>query len=123
LKDTVDELNKMKAKKNHSLILLFFLALLATNFVSAQSKVIRGKVIDENKEVLTKAIKHVANENIRQIGEWKKEHPNCTDSDSKKNTLYLNIVSNSMSGTTCEEQTKNYEKIISNIAKEVVIEK
>ena len=78
---------------------------------------------NENKEVLTKAIKHVANENIRQIGEWKKEHPNCTDSDSKKNTLYLNIVSNAMSGVTCEEQAKNYEKIISNIAKEVVIEK
>ena len=78
---------------------------------------------DEQKSTLTKAIKHVANENIRQIGEWKKEHPNCTDSDSKKNTLYLNIVSNAMSGVTCEEQAKNYEKIISNIAKEVVIEK
>jgi hypothetical protein len=37
--------------------------------------------------------------------------------------LYLNIVSNAMSGVTCEEQAKNYEKIISNIAKEVVIEK
>ena len=77
----------------------------------------------DNKPILTKAIKQVANENIKQIGEWKKEHPNCTDSDSNKNTMYLNIVSNAMSGGTSEEQGKNYEKIISNIAKEVVIEK
>ncbi len=35
-----------------SLILLFFLGLLATNFVSAQSRVIKGTVIDENKEAL-----------------------------------------------------------------------
>jgi len=77
----------------------------------------------ETKPVLTKAIKQVANENIRQIGEWRKKHPDCTDSDSNKNTMYLNIVSNAMSGGTSEEQGKNYEKIISNIAKEVVIEK
>ncbi len=78
---------------------------------------------NETKPVLTKAIKQVANENIRQIGEWRKKHPDCTDSDSTKNTMYLNIVSNAMSGGTSEEQGKNYEKIISNIAKEVVIEK
>jgi hypothetical protein len=37
--------------------------------------------------------------------------------------MYLNIVSNAMSGGSSEEQTKNYEKIITNMAKEVVIEK
>lgn len=78
---------------------------------------------NDDKPLLTKAIKQVANENIRQICEWKKEHPNCTDSDSRQNDLYLKIVSNSMSGGTSEEQNKNYEKIISNIAKEVVIDK
>ena len=76
-----------------------------------------------NKPVLTKAIKQVAHENIRQISEWRKKHPDCTDPDSKKNDLYLNIVSNAMSGSTSEEQLKNYEKIISNVAKEVTIDK
>ena len=76
-----------------------------------------------NKPVLTKAIKQVAHENIRQISEWRKRHPDCTDPDSKKNDLYLNIVSNAMSGSTSEEQVKNYEKIISNVAKEVTIDK
>lgn len=78
---------------------------------------------NDDKPLLTKAIKQVANENIRQIGEWKKEHPDCTDSNSRQNDLYLQIVSNAMSGGTSEEQSKNYEKIISNIAKEVVIDK
>lgn len=78
---------------------------------------------DSDKLMLTRAIKQVANKNIRQICEWKKEHPDCTDSESKKNDLFLKIVSNSMSGLTSEEQCKNYEKIISNVAKEVIIEK
>jgi len=81
--------------------------------------------IKENgsKPVLTKAIKQVAHENIKQISEWRKKHPDCTDPDSKKNDLYLNIVSNAMSGITSEEQLKNYEKIITNVAKEVTIDK
>jgi hypothetical protein len=78
---------------------------------------------NETKPILTKAIKQIANENIKQISEWRKKHPDCTDSDSRKNDLYLNIVSNAMSGTTVEEQSSNYEKIITKVAKEVVIEK
>ena len=81
--------------------------------------------IKENdaKPVLTKAIKQVAHENIRQISEWQKKYPDCCDPDSTKNDAYLNIVSNAMSGGTSEEQMHNYEKIISNVAKEVTIEK
>ena len=81
--------------------------------------------IKENdaKPVLTKAIKQVAHENIRQISDWQKKYPDCCDPDSTKNDAYLNIVSNAMSGGTSEEQMKNYERIISNVAKEVIIEK
>jgi hypothetical protein len=35
----------------------------------------------------------------------------------------MKIVLNSMSGSTKEESDKNYEKIVKNIAKEVIIEK
>ena len=35
----------------------------------------------------------------------------------------MNIVLNSMSGSTKEESDKNYEKIAKNVIKEVVIEK
>jgi len=44
---------------------------------------------EDDKPILTKAIKVIANENIKNIGEWRKEHPDCTDSDSKKNNLYF----------------------------------
>ena len=77
----------------------------------------------EEKPLLTKAIKTIANENIKQIKTWRDKNPECTDSDSKKNNLYLKIVSNSMSGTDKEECNKNINKIISNVAKEVIIDK
>jgi len=78
---------------------------------------------NDTKPMLTKAIKQVAHENIRQISEWQKKYPDCRDPDSKKNDTYLHIVSNAMSGLSNEEQLHNYEKIISNVAKEVTIEK
>ena len=78
---------------------------------------------DTAKPLLTRAIKIIANENIKKINEWKLKNPNCTDSDSKKNNTYLNIVSNAMSGASQEETNKNIGKIISNIVKETQIDK
>ena len=78
---------------------------------------------EDNKPILTNAIKIIANENIKNINKWTKEYPDCTKADSKKNDMYLKIVSNSMNGLTKEESTKNIHKIISNIAKQVVINK
>jgi hypothetical protein len=78
---------------------------------------------DSERKVLTSAIKHVVNKNIKQIPEWTKVHPDFNDSDSKQNDRYLQIVMESMSGSSQEEANKNYNKIIKNIAKETVIEK
>ena len=77
----------------------------------------------DDKPILTKAIKVIANENIKQIKNWQNKNPDCTSSDSRKNDLYLKIVSNSMNGLTEEEGKKNINKIISNVAKETVIQK
>lgn len=77
----------------------------------------------DDKPILTRAIKFIANENIKKISEWRAEHPDCTKAESKKNDMYLRIVSNSMSGITKEETNKNISKIISNVAKQVVIDK
>jgi hypothetical protein len=78
---------------------------------------------DINKTRLTTAIKKVAHKNIRKITDWVNVHPNCKDSESNKNDLYLKIVSNSMSGGTDAEAEENYNKIKRNIIKEVVIDK
>lgn len=81
-----------------------------------------SKDTEENTQ-LTKAIKTIAHKNIKQISEWQKQNPKFSDPDSKQNDRYQKIVSNSMSGSTQEEADKNYEKIIKNIAKEVIIDK
>jgi hypothetical protein len=78
---------------------------------------------DEDKSLLTNAIKHVAHKNMKQISEWTKEHPEYNDSESRQNDKYLKIVCESMSGGSQEETNKNYNKIIKNIAKETIIEK
>ena len=78
---------------------------------------------DDNKSLLTNAIKHVAHKNMRQIKEWTKVNPEYNNSSSKQNDRYLKIVSNSMNGLTEEEASKNYNKIIKNITKETVIDK
>ena len=77
----------------------------------------------DEKPVLTKAIKVIANENIKNINEWRKEHPGCTAADSRKNDLYLKIVSNAMSGATVDETYKNINKIIGNVSKKVQIDR
>lgn len=78
---------------------------------------------DDEKPILTKAIKDIAGKNIRQITEWQKLHPDFSDPESKCNDKYIQIVMNSMSGSSKEECDKNYEKIIKNVTKETVINK
>jgi len=78
---------------------------------------------DDEKMRLKNAIRIVANQNIKKISDWTKAHPECRDSESKKNDQYLHIVSNSMCGGTIEETQKNLDNIVKNIVKEVVIEK
>jgi hypothetical protein len=78
---------------------------------------------NENKDTMIKIIKQVANKNIKNIPEWVKAHPDCLKSESKQNDKYLKIVSNSMSGLTKEEQQNNINKIISKVAKKVIIDK
>jgi hypothetical protein len=77
----------------------------------------------DDKSVLTKAIKQVANKNIKQIIEWQKLNPEYNDPDSKQNDKYQQILLNAMSGSTKEESDKNYEKIIRNVVKNTLIEK
>ena len=78
---------------------------------------------NEERNKLKLAIKTIASKNIKQIPLWQKENPDCFDSSSKKNDQYLRIISNAMSGSTVEETQKNYDKIISKVAREVVIQK
>ena len=78
---------------------------------------------DEERPKLSSAIRAIAHKNIKNINEWRYNNPKCNDISSNINDMYLNIVSNSMSGSSADECNKNMDKIISNIAKEVVVSK
>ena len=78
---------------------------------------------NEEKEKLKNIIKEIANKNIKQIPQWQQENPGYKDIESKMNDEYMKIVINSMSGSNEEETNKNYNKIMSKVAKEVVIQK
>jgi len=75
------------------------------------------------KVLITGAIKMIAHKNIKNIIEWQTLYPGCSDARSRKNNEYLNIISNSMSGGDINECNKNINKIISNIAKETMIDR
>jgi hypothetical protein len=78
----------------------------------------------EHKDKLSKMLTHVAHRNQKQIPVWQKENPEYKDSESVQSEKYLKIIGESMSGLTNDEESSGYtNKIIKNIAKEVVIEK
>jgi hypothetical protein len=72
---------------------------------------------------ITRAIKEVEHKNIKQIPQWREENPTAEDTETKKHMEYQNILLEAMGGSTLENDDKKREKIIRNIAKEVVIDK
>ena len=78
---------------------------------------------DTNKSHLTKAIKVVSKKNVEQIFEWHKKYPEYKNPASKQSDRYMEMICNTMSGSSKEEQDKNIVKIIKNVTKEVIIDK
>ena len=91
-----------------------------TLYIKSENKWVKET---DDKPILTRAIKKVANKNIQNIFEWQKRNPEYRDPESKQNDRYNKLLCETMSGSSDEEQLKNYEKIVSNITKEVFIEK
>ena len=78
---------------------------------------------NEDKDKLREAIKHIAHKNIQMIPEWKKENPDYKLDDGVINDKYLKIVMQSMGGSNKQEDVTYENKIISKIAKNVIIDK
>jgi hypothetical protein len=78
---------------------------------------------DDDKAKIKTVINTLAKKSIQQIPVWKSKHPEYNNPDSKQNEHYIKIVSNIMSGSTEDEQNKNMNQIIKNVAKEVLIAK
>ena len=71
---------------------------------------------DEKKSKITKAVKNIANKNIRLLPQFREKYPEYNKSSSKTSDTYDKIVIESMTS----DQDKN-EKIIKNISKVTVI--
>jgi hypothetical protein len=70
---------------------------------------------------LYKSIGEIAHKNINQIPLWSLKNPDSSDSESKKNDMFLQIIYESMGGNNEEETNKYYDKIVKNVSREVTI--
>jgi len=77
----------------------------------------------EDKKAMKNAIKFIAAKNFNQLTDWIEDNPEYNDYDSKKHKEYHNIILKASGGATPEEDEKNYNKIIRNVAQESVIDK
>ena len=78
---------------------------------------------DKEKGKIKLAIKYIADKNMRQLSNWVKENPESKDIESKKHIEYMKIINKLTGGMTTDEDEDNYNKIIKNVSKEVVIGK
>ena len=77
---------------------------------------------DREKKKLRRAIKHVAHKNSKILNQFKEKYPDCLSNDSKKSDEYAKLLVESMGGSEIDN-TINENKIIKNIAREVIIDK
>ena len=78
---------------------------------------------DDDNTKIKQAIQQITHKNIKQITNWVEQNPRCKDVTSKQNEKYMRLISNCMMGENEEEQNTNISKIITRVAKEVIITK
>ncbi len=77
---------------------------------------------NEDRDRIKKAIRKIEQKNVQQIPLWIKAHPNCVIGTNRESTPYLKMVLQSTGGMNPDEDA-NLNKIITNIAREVFINK
>jgi len=73
-------------------------------------------------KILKNAIKFIAYKNVKMIPAFREKYPDCVYSDSRKSDQYNRLIIEAMGGNGNDEDAKS-NKIISKIAKEILIEK
>lgn len=76
---------------------------------------------DENRTTLRKAIKRIAAKNYKLLPAYREKYPGCQHADSKYSDRYNKMVVEAMGGVGDESEKE--DKIIRNIAKNIVIDK
>jgi hypothetical protein len=80
-------------------------------------------VKDEDKKHMKRAIKLIEHKNIKLVPGWLKANPAAEDYTSKKHDQYNKMLYNVMGEMKDEDNERNYEKIIKNVAKEILIDR
>ena len=80
-------------------------------------------VKDEEKKHMKRAIKLIEHKNIKMVPDWLKANPKADDITTKKHEEYMKILDNSMGEMKDEDNERNYEKIIKNVSKKILIDK
>jgi hypothetical protein len=77
---------------------------------------------NETKQKMRKVIKHVTHKNSKLLKEFKTKYPGCEKSESRFSTTYDKLIIEAMGGKGDNDLEKE-DKIIKNIAKNVIIDK
>ena len=72
---------------------------------------------------MKRAIKLIEHKNIKLIPDWVKANPEAENYTSKKHDEYNKMLYNVMGEMKDDHNERNYEKIIKNVAKEILIDK
>jgi len=72
--------------------------------------------VDSDK--LINAVKKVEHKNLVILNEWAKQHPECENSYTRANDMYMKLSKNVQDG-----EDENIKKVVRNIVKETVIER
>lgn len=67
---------------------------------------------------IVNAVRVVEKKNVDLINKWAKEHPECENSDTRANSMYMTLSRNGFDG-----DDDNVTKVIKNIAHNVIIDK
>ena len=78
------------------------------------------KEVKENTKI-KEVIAQITHKNIKQIPKWVEQNPNYKNINSIENDTYLTLINNSMAGIDYDETENNLNKIISNVAKEILL--
>ena len=76
----------------------------------------------EDNSKLKNMITKVARKNYRKIPKWREQNPECQEPENEKYSFCITMMRNSL-GDLGDEQIRLDEKIVRNIAKQVIIDK
>ena len=72
---------------------------------------------------LIKVINEVTRKNVCMLQEWREAHPGCDKYHHKLNDHYLKLTEEALGPIDDNEESKCFNKIISNLAKATIIQK